>query len=42
MYDHAFAGIGQFIDHVAADIASAASYEDRHGFTQDLVLDRYR
>jgi hypothetical protein len=24
----AFAGIGQFVDHVTADIASAASYKD--------------
>ena len=26
-YDWAFAGIGQFVDHVAANIASAASYK---------------
>ncbi len=26
--DDAFAGIGQFVDHMTADIASAASYKD--------------
>ncbi len=29
-YDDAFAGVGQFMDHVTADIASAASYKDGH------------
>jgi hypothetical protein len=27
-YDDVFSGIGQFIDHVTADISSAASYKD--------------
>jgi hypothetical protein len=27
-YDDALAGIGQFMDHVTADIACAASYKD--------------
>jgi hypothetical protein len=29
-HDDVFAGISQFMDHVTADIASAASYKDGH------------